>query len=73
MHTGLLNVTIVRTMILKVIKLHMQKTHATVLKKEFIPLYLKHLEFLVKRAGWLVTKFYPHYTFEQGRFKKDYK
>ena len=25
---------------------------------------------LVTRAGWLVTKIYKHYTFEQACFKK---
>lgn len=32
-----------------------KKTHATLTKKFFIPLYLEHIRFLVKRAGWNVT------------------
>ena len=40
-----------------------KKTHATMSEKEFIPLYLEHLNFLIKRAGWQVTKIYLHYTF----------
>ena len=30
------------------------------------------LIFLVKRAGWLVTKIHKHCTFEQSTFKKDF-
>ena len=36
-----------------------------------ILLSVKHLHFLVTRAGWLVTKIYEHYTFEQTPFKKE--
>ena len=39
-------------------------------KKIFIPLYDKHLHFLIKRCGWLVTKFYSDFTFDQAMFKK---
>ena len=46
------------------------KTHSTMDKKIFIPLYAEHLHFLVKRCGWLVTKIYSHFTFEQAMFKK---
>ena len=28
--------------------------------------------FLIIRAGWLVTKIYTHYTFQQALFKKDF-
>ena len=41
-------------------------------KKIFLPLYAEHLQFLITRAGWLVTKIYAHYTFEQCAFKKDF-
>ena len=34
------------------------KAHATMLEK--------------KRVGCLVTKIYPHFNFEQGRFKRDF-
>ena len=40
--------------------------------KTLIPLYPEHLYFSVTRAGWLVTKTYKHYTFEQSKFKKDF-
>ena len=36
-------------------------------KKKFFPLFP-----LIKRAGWLVTKIYEHYTFEQSKFKKEF-
>ena len=48
------------------------KSHATVFPKIFIPLYLEDLRFLIKRAGWIVTKLYSHFTFEQDAFKKDF-
>ena len=40
------------------------KTHSTLGEKKFISLYAEHLHFLIKRAGWLVTSIYEHYTFE---------
>ena len=48
------------------------KSHATMFPKKFIPLYLEDLRFLIKRAGWVVTKLYSHFTFEQDAFKKDF-
>ena len=36
----------------------------------FFPLYAEYLHFLIKRAHWIVTKIYAHYTFEQSKFKK---
>ena len=48
------------------------KTHASMDEKKFISLYAEHLHFLVTRAGWLVTKIYQHFTFEQSKFKKDF-
>ena len=42
-----------------------KKAHATLFKKTFQPMYLKQLAFVIKRAGWQVTKLYSHYTFEQ--------
>ena len=35
-------------------------------------LYLEHLSFLIKRAGWKFTKLYSHYSFEQERFKRNF-
>ena len=48
------------------------KSHATLLPKTCIPLYVEDLRFLVKRAGWKVTKLYSQFTFEQDTFKKDF-
>ena len=48
------------------------KSHATLLPKTCIPLYLEDLRFLIKRAGWKVTKLYSHFTFEQDSFKKEF-
>ena len=48
------------------------KTHSTMGKKLFIPLYAEHLHSLIKRCGWLVTKIYLHFTFEQAMFKKEF-
>lgn len=48
------------------------KTHSTLDDKKFIPLYAQHIHFLVKRAGWLVTKIYHHFIFEQSKFKQDF-
>ena len=46
------------------------KSHATMFPKKYIPLHLEDLRFLIKRAGWVVTKLYLHFTFEQDAFKK---
>ena len=48
------------------------KTHSTLRKKKIIPLYAEDLHFLIKRAEWLLTHIYEHYTFEQSKFKKDF-
>ena len=40
--------------------------------KVCIPLYVEDLRFLIKRAGWVVTKLYSHFKFEQDAFKKDF-
>ena len=48
------------------------KSHATLFPKKCIPLYLEDLRFLIKRAGWVVTKLYAHFTFEQDTIKKDF-
>ena len=39
--------------------------------KMFIPLYLEDLRFLIKRAGWIVTKLYSYFTFEQVHLRKN--
>ena len=62
-----MNVTRLKIFVLKFLKLH-----ATLFKKTFQPIYLKQLVFVIKRAGWQVTKLYSHYAFEQERFKKDF-
>ena len=48
------------------------KSHATLLPKVCIPLYIEDLRFLIKRASWKVTKLYSHFTFEQDTIKKDF-
>ena len=42
------------------------------LKKNFLPMYLEHLAFVIKRAIWKVTKIHAHLTFEQKSFKKKF-
>ena len=49
-----------------------EKSHSTLFPKKCIPLYIEDLQFLIKRAGWIVTKLYSHFTFEQGKIKKDF-
>ena len=48
------------------------KSHVTIFPETFIPLYHEDLRFLIKRASWIVTKLYLHFTFEQGCFKKEF-
>ena len=48
------------------------KSHVTMFPKKFIPLYLEDLRFLIKRAGWIATKLYSHFNFEQDCFKKEF-
>ena len=47
-----------------------EKTHSTLGDKKFIPLYAKHLHFLIECVGWLVTRIDEHFTFEQSKLKK---
>ena len=47
---------------------YISKTHSTQGEKNFISFYAEHIHFLIKRAGWLVTYIYEHYTFEQSKF-----
>ena len=49
-----------------------EKSNATMFPKKCIPLYIEDLQFLIKRAGWIVTKLYSHFTFEQDTIKKDF-
>ena len=35
-------------------------------------MYLEHLSFVIKWAGWRVTKIYSHFTFEQECFKNNF-
>ena len=48
------------------------KSHTILFPKNFIPLYLEDLKFLIKRCSWKVTKIYMHFTFKQSRFKRDF-
>ena len=36
------------------------KTHSTMSKKKFIPLYAEHLHFLLNGCGWVVIRIYAH-------------
>ena len=49
-----------------------EKSHSTLFPKKCIPLYLEDLQFLIKRAGWIVTKLYSHFTFEQDKIKREF-
>ena len=51
---------------------HNAKTHSIMKEKKVIPLYAERLHFLMTRAGWLITKIFKHYTFEQACFKKEF-
>lgn len=42
-----------------------RETHAIMLEQAFIPLYLEHIYFLMKKGRLLVTKIDSHYTFDQ--------
>lgn len=39
------------------------KVHATLFAKNFQPLYLEQVKFLIERAGGKVTKIYSHFSF----------
>ena len=41
------------------------------LKKIFLTTYLEELAFVIKRAGWKVTKIHAHLTFEQNNLNKN--
>ena len=38
------------------------KTHSTMDKKIFITLYAEHINFLIRRCGWLVTRIYSDFS-----------
>ena len=44
------------------------RSHGTMFPKQFIPLYLEDLRFLIKRCSWEMTKIYSSFTFEQSHF-----
>ena len=48
------------------------KPHATLDKKFAIPLYAEHLHLLISRCRCRVSKVGAQYTFEQGKFKKEF-
>ena len=33
---------------------------------------MEELKFLIQHYGWIVTKLYSHFTFEQDTFKKEF-
>ena len=49
-----------------------KKAHTTLFKKNLHLLYLEHLCFVIKQAGWYVAKIYSHFTFEQECFKNNF-
>ena len=49
-----------------------KKSHTMLFAKKFVPLYLEEIKFLIQRCGWLVTKIYSHFTFEQDMFKTEF-
>ena len=51
---------------------HTAKTHATLKKTVFLPLYAEDLQFITTKMGWGVTKIYEHYTFRQETFKREF-
>ena len=51
---------------------HYSKTNSTLKERRFISLYGEDLHFLITRAGWLVTRIYAHYTFDQSKFKREF-
>ena len=48
------------------------KSRSNLLPKTFISIYLEKLKFLMTSCGWVVTKLYKHYYFQQARFKRDF-
>ena len=49
-----------------------EKTHATLRSKKRFPMFIDHIYFLTRRAGWKVNNVHHYYTFEKEHFKKDY-
>ena len=49
-----------------------EKTHTTRSPKKRFPMFIYHIHFLTKRAGWKVTNVHLYYIFEQEPFKKEY-
>ena len=41
-------------------------------EKKFLPMHLEELAFVIKRAGWKVTKIHAHLTFEPNQFKQKF-
>ena len=37
-----------------------------------VPLYAEHLHLLKSECGWRITNIRVHYTFEQGKFRKEF-
>ena len=48
------------------------KTYAAMDAKIAIPYYAEHLHLLISKYGWRITKIRGHYTFKQGKFKKEF-
>ena len=49
-----------------------KKMHATLRCKKRFSMFIDHIHFLTRRAGWKVNNVHHYDTFEQEPFKKDY-
>ena len=49
-----------------------KKAHATLFKTKFHPMYLEHLYFIIKWAGWHVTKIHSHFYIWIRMFWKEF-
>ena len=49
-----------------------KRSEATLLPKNYIPLYVEHLKFLIVKCSWKVTKIHRQFKIEQERFRKDF-
>ena len=58
--------------LLSVLLRNEEKDIINVKEKEIIPLYVEHIHFPLIKGGWLVTKNYKHYMFEQACFNKEF-
>ena len=48
-----------------------KKKHATLRSEKKFPMFIDHVHFLTRKAGWKVNNVHHYHTFEQEPFKKD--